>query len=137
MYDRKITVIFKYLTQLKQSISLEEKFYILMDMAKELIDVDRCTIWRYNQETQELIAKFAHGVDCVLKEPIGSGVVGHCFNTKETIIINDTKSNPLFDNHIDILTGYHTKNIISIPIINSKGEILGVFQALNKLGNYK
>lgn len=135
MYDRKITVIFKYLTQLKQTISLEDKFYILINMAKELIEVDRCTIWRYDSISQELVAKFAHGIKVELKEPISSGVVGYCFRTKETILIEDVKSSELFDTHVDKLTGYETKNIISIPIINSKNEVMGVFQALNKISN--
>jgi len=135
MYDKKITVIFKYLTQLKQTISLEDKFYILMNMAKELIEVDRCTIWRYDATLNELVAKFAHGVEIELREPISSGVVGHCFTNQETLVIENTKTNKFFDNHIDAITGYETKNIISVPIINSKKETVGVFQALNKLSN--
>ena len=46
-------------------------------MAKELIEVDRCTIWRYDSISQELVAKFAHGIKVELKEPISSGVVGY------------------------------------------------------------
>ncbi len=132
MYDKKITVIFKYLTQLKQTISLQEKFYILINMAKELIEVDRCTIWRYDTNTNELVAKFAHGIEIELREPISSGVVGYCFRTKETILIEDVQESEFFDHHIDTITGYETKNIISIPIVNSKNEVMGVFQALNK-----
>jgi signal transduction histidine kinase len=100
-----------------------------------LVEVDRCTIWRYESSTQELVAKFAHGVDVELREPSTSGVVGYCFTNQETLLIDDTKNNPLFDSHIDKLTGYKTKNIISIPIINSKKETMGVFQVLNKLSN--
>jgi len=135
MYDTKITVIFKYLTQLKQTISLEEKLYILMDMAKELIEVDRCTIWRYDADSNQLVVKFAHGIETELKESVTSGVVGYCFTNQETLVIEDTTSNKFFDNHIDVLTGYETKNIISIPIVNSKKETIGVFQALNKQSN--
>lgn len=135
MYDKKITVIFKYLTKLKQTISLEEKFYILINMAKELIDVERCTIWRYDSASKELVAKFAHGVETELRESISSGVVGYCFSTQETLVIEDTASNKFFSNYIDTITGYHTKNLISVPIFNGKKEIIGVFQALNKISN--
>ena len=112
MYDKKITVIFKYLTQLKQTISLQDKFYILMNMAKELVEVDRCTIWRYDPISKVLIAKFAHGIETELREPIEAGVVGHCFTNQETLVIEDAKSSELFDAHIDSITGYDTQNII-------------------------
>ncbi len=135
MYDKKITVIFKYLTQLKQTISLQDKFYILMNMAKELVEVDRCTIWRFDSSTNELVAKFAHGIETELREPIKSGVVGYCFVNQETLVIENTKTSKLFDDHIDTITGYETKNLISIPIINSKQETMGVFQVLNKQSN--
>jgi len=137
MYDRKITVIFKYLTQLKQTISLQDKFYILMNMAKELVEVDRCTIWRYDPILKVLITKFAHGIETELREPIDVGVVGHCFTNQETLVIEDAKSSELFDAHIDSITGYDTQNIIAIPIVNSKKETVGVFQALNKQSNNK
>jgi len=137
MYDKKITVIFKYLTQLKQTISLQDKFYILMNMAKELVEVDRCTIWRYDPISKVLIAKFAHGIETELSEPIEAGVVGHCFTNQKTLVIEDAKSSELFDAHIDSITGYDTQNIIAIPIVNSKKETVGVFQALNKQSNSK
>ena len=137
MYDRKITVIFKYLTQLKQTISLQDKFYILMNMAKELVEVDRCTIWRYDPILKVLITKFAHGIETELREPIDVGVVGHCFTNQETLVIEDAKSSELFDANIDTITGYDTQNIIAIPIVNSKKETVGVFQALNKQSNNK
>ena len=135
MYDQKITTIFKYITQLKQSFSLDEKFYLLMDMAKELIDADRCTIWRYNKSKKILEAKFAHGVERVLQEPMQKGIVGECFNSSKTVIKNDVRECDIFDKEIDQQTGYITESIVSIPIKNSKKETVGVFQALNKKSN--
>lgn len=84
------------------------------------------------QTMEELVAKFAHGIDDKLRVPISEGIVGHSFCTKRTIILEDVHACNHFDTHIDCITGYETKNIISIPIINSKNEVMGVFQALNK-----
>lgn len=38
-----------------------------------------------------------------------------------------------FNEDIDIQTGYKTRSILSMPIKDASGEVLGVAQAVNKL----
>jgi response regulator RpfG family c-di-GMP phosphodiesterase len=37
------------------------------------------------------------------------------------------------DQQVDKETGYHTRNILALPIEDSNGEIMGVYQAINKM----
>jgi transcriptional regulator with GAF, ATPase, and Fis domain len=46
--------------------------------------------------------------------------------------VEDAYKSPLFYPSIDSTTGYHTRNVLSVPLRNPKQEVIGVFQVLNK-----
>jgi signal transduction histidine kinase len=132
LYDKKVTDILKHITKLKQTLSFEEKFWILVNMGKDLIDADRCSIWYYEKKSKDLVAKFAHGGK-VLRVKSYDGIVGHCFLTKETIILDDVSKSEYYNKEVEKETGYKIKSMITTPIINSQNEVIGVYQALNKI----
>jgi adenylate cyclase len=61
------------------------------------------------------------------------GIAGYCFTNKEPIIVHYVKKDSRFLSSVDSETGYTTKNILCIPIINPKNQIIGVVEVLNKL----
>ncbi|HLH32156.1 MAG TPA: sigma-54-dependent Fis family transcriptional regulator, partial [Terriglobia bacterium] len=48
------------------------------------------------------------------------------------LVVEDAYKSPLFYPSIDSITGYHTRNILSVPLRTPKQDIIGVFQVLNK-----
>lgn len=40
---------------------------------------------------------------------------------------------PRFNSEIDVKMGYKTRSILSMPIKDSEGEVIGVAQAINKI----
>ena len=45
---------------------------------------------------------------------------------------------PRFNQEIDQQTGYRTHSILSMPIVNFEGEVIGVAQIINKItGNHE
>lgn len=127
----KLSMIFEDMSKLKHSMNYEDKLLLLSNMVKKVIEADRCTIWGYDLKQNEFISKIADGV-APLHLNYGDGLVGYSFLTKETIILDDAYDSPFFDKEIDLETGYRTKSIITMPILNAKSEVIGVFQALNK-----
>ncbi len=39
-----------------------------------------------------------------------------------------------FNHDVDLMTGYHTRSMLCLPIKDSNGEVIGVAQVINKLG---
>ena len=66
--------------------------------------------------------------------PIASGIVGRVASTKLLLNIKDAYSNPDFCKDVDLKTGYETRNILCMPIINPNNEVIGAISAINKLG---
>ena len=64
--------------------------------------------------------------------PKDSGVTGWVFQNKSPLIINDAYSDSRFNPEVDKKTGFKTRNILNIPLINREKECIGTLQALNK-----
>lgn len=64
--------------------------------------------------------------------PFGVGIAGTVAQTKNTINIRNAYEDPRFNSEIDQKTGYKTKNILSMPICNYEGDVIGVAQIINK-----
>lgn len=105
---------------------------MLSDLACEVLEVDRCSLFLLDRERGELWTKVAHGVD-EIRVPADRGVVGWVAQRGESLIVNDAYADSRFNPEVDRETGYRTRNILAIPLFDKKGNILGVFQAVNKL----
>ncbi|WP_455755605.1 GAF domain-containing protein [Sulfurimonas sp.] len=103
--------------------------------AKEIIGAKRCSIFMYDEQKNELWTTLADGVERIILDS-SKGIVGETIKRRESILENDTYSNPVFLTNIDLDTGYKTHNVITAPIFNSNREILGVLELLNKDGGF-
>jgi HD-GYP domain-containing protein (c-di-GMP phosphodiesterase class II) len=127
-----LKTIFSYVGRIADERDIDQLLILLADMGRDLISADRCTVWLLNRKTQELWSKVAHGVDRIVI-PCSAGIAGCVAMTGESLIINDPYNDGRFDKEIDKKTGYHTRNILGLPIHDGEGKIIGVFQAINKM----
>lgn len=72
----------------------------------------------------------ASGEEIVI--PFGVGIAGTVAQTKTIVNIKNAYEDPRFNCEIDQKTGYRTKNILSMPICNYEGDVIGVAQIINK-----
>jgi HD-GYP domain-containing protein (c-di-GMP phosphodiesterase class II) len=127
-----VKTIFSYVGRIATERDIDKLLILLADMGRDLISADRCTVWLLNQKTQKLWSKVAHGMDRVTI-PCSAGIAGCVAMTGDSLIINDPYNDERFDKEIDKKTGYHTRNILGLPILDGEGKIIGVFQAINKI----
>lgn len=129
------------LVKIGQAVAAEKDIDKLMqtiaEEARDAVQADRCTVFLYDKNTDELWSKVALGLGShELRFNASQGLAGHVFRTGETINIKDAYSDSRFNKEIDLKTGYVTKTILCMPIRNIEQEIIGVFQILNKLSGY-
>ncbi|XP_066586223.1 cGMP-specific 3',5'-cyclic phosphodiesterase [Prorops nasuta] len=67
-----------------------------------------------------------------IKIPFGVGIAGYVAEKKEIINIKDAYKDRRFNSAIDMRTGYKTTLILSMPICNYEGDVIGVAQIINK-----
>ncbi|XP_071483649.1 dual 3',5'-cyclic-AMP and -GMP phosphodiesterase 11-like isoform X3 [Diadema antillarum] len=70
-----------------------------------------------------------------IRVPWRKGIVGYVAETGETVNIANAYEDPRFNCEIDLQTGYKTRSMLSMPIKEPGGEVLGVAQVINKIGS--
>jgi len=63
--------------------------------------------------------------------PADKGIAGSILNAESSEVINDVQSDPHFYGMIDTDSGFHTRNMIAVPLIAGE-ERIGVLEVLNK-----
>jgi len=127
---------FSSLLDISRRMNSEKNFDELLDIiaaeAAKLVDAERATIFLFDRKRGELFTKTAIGVENTIRFDARLGIAGAVLISGQKMIVEDAYKSPLFYPSIDSTTGYHTRNILSVPLRNAKREIIGVFQVLNK-----
>ncbi|XP_020283461.1 dual 3',5'-cyclic-AMP and -GMP phosphodiesterase 11 isoform X2 [Pseudomyrmex gracilis] len=69
-----------------------------------------------------------------IKIPWGTGIVGYVAESGEPVNIPDAYKDSRFNQSIDDRTGYRTRALLCMPIKDCNGDVIGVAQVINKLG---
>ncbi len=113
--------------------SIEELLLTIAEETRIVLNADRCSVFLYDKEKNELWSKIAQGVEKgEIRFSADKGFAGYVVKTGETIRIKDAYNDSRFNKDIDAYTGYKTYNLLCMPMRNIKFEIIGVFQVLNK-----
>ena len=123
------------LLELNKKLGLENDFSkrieLISNSIKDILNVDRCTIFLHDSNSKSMWSVYIDGVSYI-EVPDDKGIVGEVYRTKKTIVSNNMKSDPNYNNLIEEASGYITKSILSVPIIGYDDKILGVIQLINK-----
>lgn len=130
--EQMLEVIFDYAAKISSENNLDKLLMLMADLGRELIVADRCTLWLFDKAKKILWTKVAHGLERI-EIPANSGLAGAAIKTGESIIIDDAYNDERFNPNVDKKTGYRTKAILVIPIRNQEEEIIGCYQAINKM----
>jgi len=126
---------FKIVSDITAEIDLGALLNKVMSEATRMLNAERSTLFLNDEKKKELFSKVGLGLDAtVIRFPNHMGIAGAVFQSGETINIPhayaDLRFNPAFDKR----TGYFTRSILCVPVINKSGKMIGVTQVLNKRG---
>jgi Nif-specific regulatory protein len=128
----KYTALLDISCRLNSERSFEQLLKVIADEATKHVDAERATIFILDKSRGELWAKVALGVADTIRFDARLGIAGAVLIAAKPLVVEDAYKSPLFYPSIDSITGYHTRNIMSVPLRTPKQEIIGVFQVLNK-----
>lgn len=130
--EEMLRTIFDYTAKIANEKNVESVLILMANMGRELVVADRCAVWLIDSARGELYTKVAHGVS-EIRVPYGSGLVGASICSGEPVIIDDAYKDSRHNAENDRKTGYRTKAIMTIPFRNNEGEVIGAYQAINKM----
>ena len=122
-------------SEVTADIKLGSLLQKVMGEATRLLNAERSTLFLNEEKTSELWSEVGQGLESVqIRLPNHLGIAGAVFTSGKAINIPyayaDLRFNPAFDKK----TGYFTRSILCVPIVNKHGKVIGVTQVLNKRG---
>lgn len=117
--------------RLSQDNEIESTLPCIAEEAKAIINAERCSIFILDRTSNMLWTKLSDGIGRIAIG-LDSGIVGNTVRTKKGQIVNNPYEDSRFLQKIDEKSGFVTRNILAIPIFNSRQEVIGVIQLLNK-----
>ncbi len=103
----------------------------VIDAGRSVLGAERGTVFLYDADNEELVAKVATG-EAELRVPADRGIVGECARTRQVINVPDCYADPRFNQEVDRRTGYRTRCLMAVPLVGHDDSLEGVLQVLNK-----
>lgn len=131
--QRILELLFAYMPKIAAERKMDSLLVLMADLGRSIVMADRCSLWLVDEDGGELWTKVAHGVS-ELRIPYNAGFVGYSVRTGEPLLIKDAYQDPRFDRRSDEKTHYRTTSVLTVPLMDSAGGVMGVYQAINKQG---
>ncbi|XP_076139433.1 rod cGMP-specific 3',5'-cyclic phosphodiesterase subunit beta [Alosa pseudoharengus] len=139
-------ILFDVIKDMQENVNMEKVIFKILKRICHLTQADRCSLYMYRQRNgiAELATRlFNIGVDSELEDcivppdseivfPLDIGIVGNVAQTKKHTNVKDVAENSNFSNFVDELTGYTTRNLMAVPIMNGK-DVVAVVMVVNKI----
>ena len=116
-------------------MNLEALFPLIIQHTNAIMDTQASSIFLYDKKLNELWSLVSTDLKKnEIRIPATYGIAGWVFQNRAPTVVNDTSKDPRFDAEVDEKTGFRTRNILCVPLINRQKECVGTLQALNKNG---
>jgi signal transduction histidine kinase len=120
---------------ISSELDLDALLRTISQTTSHLLGAERSTVFLVDRSRNELWSRVAEGLDRQeIRIPLAAGIAGTVASSGTPIRISDAYTDPRFNPEVDKRTGYRTRNILCAPMRNARGQVIGVFQVLNKRG---
>ena len=100
-----------------------------------MLNAERSTLFLNDDKTDELYTEIGQGLGATkIRFPNHLGIAGAVFTSGKTVNIPHAYADLRFNPSFDKQTGYFTRSILCVPVVNKDGTTIGVTQVLNEKG---
>jgi len=123
-------------SQVSSELELTPLLQKIISTISTMLDCERATLFINDEKTNELYTEVGEGLDekSVIRFPNHLGIAGTVFTSGESVNIPHAYADLRFNPSFDKQTGFFTRSILCMPVLNKEGKAIGVSQVLNKRG---
>jgi K+-sensing histidine kinase KdpD len=111
----------------------EDPLELILRKMTEVVLADRATLYLREPETGDFVSRVTSGGgDTNIRLHPGQGIAGTVAKYGKPLLVADAYEDVRFSPQWDLTTGYRTRTILAVPILDSTGATIGVAQVLNK-----
>src|SRR4029079_11525920 len=119
---------------LTSSIDLPSLLKLIVTSVTDLLECEASSLFLIDRTGEQLVLRVATGpVRGEIKElrlEIGEGIAGWVAKHRKSLIVNDPKRDPRFLGTVDKATGFQTRSILAVPLMDHD-QVVGVLEILN------
>jgi signal transduction histidine kinase/putative methionine-R-sulfoxide reductase with GAF domain len=131
--QKKVALVQEVSRALSETGDLDALLTLIMAKVTELMEADRGTLFVVSDDGRQLWSKVSQGSSRVeIRLDIGEGLAGWVGQTREILNLPDAYADQRFQPAFDVKSGYRTRSILTVPMLNARGALVGVLQVLNK-----
>jgi Nif-specific regulatory protein len=125
-----LIAIGQQLVEQRETVPLLEH---IAEQAVKLLRCERASIFLWDQARKELVGRPALGLpNGELRLPDHAGVVGKVLHGGQVMQVDDVRADPSWNAKVDTQSGFHTRNLLCVPMVDMAGNRVGVFEVMNK-----
>ncbi len=129
---RRLESITGIMSRLCTETRLPAVLELLTALTRELVNCDRVSFWFWDKPAGKLwtLAASSSGR---LTLPDNYGLVAETVRSGQVQRIDDVYADRRFNPAVDRQTGYRTRSLLTVPLLNSRSEVIGAYQCINRL----
>ena len=114
-------------------INMDTLFEVIVSQTRGFMGTEGCSVFMFDKEKNELWSRVSTDLKKdEIRFPSDQGIAGWVFQHQQPLLINDAYADPRFYQEVDRKTGFRTRNILCLPLINRYRECIGTLQIFNK-----
>ncbi|MDE2117483.1 MAG: GAF domain-containing protein, partial [Betaproteobacteria bacterium] len=122
-------------SEVTADIKLGSLLQKVMGEATRMLNAERSTLFLNDEKTNQLWSEVGQGLESMqIRLPNHLGIAGAVFTSGKSINIPYAYADLRFNPEFDKKTGFFTRSILCVPIVNKYGKTIGVTQVLNRRG---
>jgi adenylate cyclase len=122
-------------SEMSSELRLSALLQKLITTITKMLDAERSTLFINDEKRNELYTEVGQGLGSTqIRIPNDKGIAGAVFTSRNTINIPHAYADLRFNPSVDRRTGFFTRSILCVPVLNKNGKTIGVTQVLNKRG---
>jgi adenylate cyclase len=123
-------------SQVASELELTPLLQKIISTISTMLDCERATLFINDEKTNELYTEVGEGLDekSIIRFPNHLGIAGTVFTSAKPVNIPHAYADLRFNPSFDKQTGFFTRSILCMPVLNKEGKTIGVSQVLNKRG---
>ena len=117
--------------------TVEEILEAVMARTTDLLEAERATLYLLDETKGRMWSKITQGDGVrTIDLALGEGLAGWVAQNGRNLNVKDAYKDPRFSPEVDLRSDYKTQSVLCHPLMNSRQQIIGVIQVLNKKSGY-
>jgi signal transduction histidine kinase len=125
---RQLATLNQVSRMISQTLDLDVVLQLIMENSLELLDAEAGSLLLAEKDGQALTFEV---VLSPVENQLHGSIIGTVALERQPLIIEDAQADPRWDVSFDQITGFHTRNLICVPMV-SHDRLVGVIELLNK-----